>query len=372
MFARELGSRTRLSACLCMTSGQIGRFARKRSCASGLFIRCFDMVPEAETRLDANDSDLTRDYSILNEGAGLVLFDADGVLSIRGRDCVAWLHKLVTVDIKALAEGSGAYGLLLNGSAHVLADFVVLREPESFLLYTSARAKERLASQLHGSVFREHVTLERLDDTTCVLSIQGPLSRQIVDATFGPVPALEPFEFTRKGELLLVRNARAGVEGYDLIVPRAQLAETQTDLGRHGAHEISQDALNVARIEAGIAWYGEDFDETILAPEARLDRSIAENKGCYPGQEVIARIQNRGHVNRLLVQLVFEGQAIPLRGDLIVSGDREVGWITSATWSLARNAPLALGYLRREIAKKDEIVQVARDANRIQARVVEL
>jgi folate-binding protein YgfZ len=310
------------------------------------------------------------EYAVLKKSAGLVSFDADGILSIQGRDRVAWLHKLVTVNIEVLAQGSGAYGLLLNGSAHVLADFIVLAESDSFLLYSSSRAKEGLFAQLRRSLFREQVTINRLDELLGVLSVQGPRSREVMDFAFDSLPALEPFQFSRNGESLIIRNSRAGEEGYDLFVPRVQLAEIRGALIRRGAREISQDALNIARIEAGIAWYGDDFDDTMLALEARLEPHIADNKGCYPGQEVIARIHNRGHVNRLLVQLLFEGKTIPRRGDLLFSGDREVGWITSPTWSFAHNAPLALGYLRREMAQKGTRVQVAHEGDGIEAQVV--
>jgi folate-binding protein YgfZ len=328
------------------------------------------MVSTNKTSVPASDlAGLLGEYSTLQEGAGLLSFDADGITSVQGQDRVEWLHNLVTVNIKALKQGSGAYGLLLNGSAHVLADFVVLAQPESLLLYTSSRAKEKLYAGLRRSVFREHVKIEQLESFR-LLSVQGPRSRQVLDAALGPLPDLEPFQFNHKGELLIVRNARAGGEGYDLIAPPAQLAATRDALVQQGARDISQDALNVARIESGIAWYGEDFDETMLAPEARLDPFLAENKGCYPGQEVIARIHNRGHVNRLLVQLLFEGQTVPRRGDLVFSGDRDVGWITSPTWSFARNAPFALGYVRREQAETGTGIQVAHDGDRLQARIV--
>ena len=106
----------------------------------------------------------------------------------------------------------------------------------------------------------------------------------------------------------------------------------------------------------------------MLAPEARLERYIAEDKGCYTGQEVIARIKNRGHVNRLLVQYEMEGSIVPERGDLVFLDEREVGWITSAVWSIANDAPLALGYLRREAAQDDVRVQVAHGEKRVDAR----
>ncbi len=315
-----------------------------------------------------DESRLYQEYLALKEGAGLVALEG-GVLSVGGRDRVGWLQKLTTVNIEALPEGSGAYGLLLNGTAHVIADFVVLALAESFILYTGKNATDKLEAQLRRSVFRDKVTIDRLEQIL-LLSLQGPHSRRVLDRAFNGLPSLEPFHFARTEDILVIRNARAGAEGYDLLVPRARLDEIQQACIQNGAHTVSAAALNVARIEAGVAWYGEDFDETMLAPEARLDSFLAENKGCYPGQEVIARIHNRGHVNRLLVQLVVEGETVPQRGDLIFDGDREVGWITSSTWSFLHKRPIALGYIRRELAEKGAHVQVQRESDQIAAQVL--
>ncbi|MCL4531188.1 MAG: hypothetical protein M1282_17500, partial [Chloroflexi bacterium] len=170
-------------------------------------------------------------------------------------------------------------------------------------------------------------------------------------------------------ELLIVRNSRSQQNGFDLLVERQHVEILWDMLTARGARSIGLDALNAARIEAGIAWYGDDFDETMLAPEARLDAYIAENKGCYTGQEVIARIKNRGHVNRLLVQLQGTGDIVPARGDLVFADGREVGWITSAAWSFANDAPRALGYLRKEMVQEGARLQVAHSTKLFDAQV---
>jgi aminomethyltransferase len=106
--------------------------------------------------------------------------------------------------------------------------------------------------------------------------------------------------------------------------------------------------LDVVRIEAGIPVYGRDMTEETLPLEANLEAALSYTKGCYIGQEVIARIQARGHVNRKLVGLRLQGEVLPEHGAKIVSPQREVGWITSATYSPARQQNIALGYVRRE------------------------
>ncbi len=327
--------------------------------------------PDSSIQAQHDRFELYEDYAALRDRAGLVSLHDAGVFTVTGRDRREWLHSLTTIDFHALSEGYGAYGLILNGTAHVLADFFVLTLPDAFVLYTGRNAADKLYTRLRRSIFRERVAIARNDERT-VLSLQGPRSRHILDETLDCLPSLDRFQHVATRELICVRNPRARRDGYDLLVPRDQVPAIMHALTQHGARRVSLAALNVARIEAGMPWFGEDFDETMLAPEARLDTFIAENKGCYPGQEVIARIRNRGHVNRLLVQLQCDGDVVPLRGDLVFSGDGQIGWITSPTWSFDLNRPLALGYVRREWSRIGTHVHIAHDSTGIQAEVTGL
>ncbi len=324
--------------------------------------------------------DLRGEYDALFFGAGVIDLAQFGVLRVEGRDRVEWLHKLVTANVQALPDWTGAYALLLNAKGHVAADLIVLRLPDALLLYTSHAAKEKLAANLRRAIFREKVILADASDAFAVVSLQGELADEVLLQSLGvsPAPAafaVSPLKFF-DSELLVVHNPRSEHNGFDLLVERRHMEILWEILTAKGARPIGLDALNVARVEAGIPWYGDDFDETMLAPEARLDAFIAENKGCYTGQEVIARIKTRGHVNRLLVklqitndQLQMADDRIPQRGDLIFVDEQEVGWITSAAWSFANDAPCAFGYLRREAAQDGARVQVARGETRVDARV---
>lgn len=318
--------------------------------------------------------DVNAEYDALYFGAGVIDLANFGVLRVEGRDRVEWLHKLVTTNVQTLPEGYRAYGLLLNAKGHVAADFVVLRQPDALWLYTSLRAKENLYANLRRAIFREKVTLTDVSGAFSLLSLQGALAGEYLTRALGATPPRGDYVFSPMrffdGELLIVHNPRTQQDGFDLLIER-QHAEILWDiLTTKGARPIGFDALNAARIEAGIAWYGDDFDETMLAPEARLDAYIAENKGCYTGQEVIARIKNRGHVNRLLVQFQLEGNRVPARGDLVFVGAQEVGWITSAAWSFANDVPRALGYLRREAEHEGAQVQVVHGETRLNATLV--
>jgi folate-binding protein YgfZ len=317
--------------------------------------------------------EVNAEYDALYFGAGVIDLAHFGALRVEGRDRVDWLHKLVTTNVQALPESRGAYGLLLNATGHVSADFVLLRQPDALWLYARWRAKEKLLANLRRAIFREKVTLTDASDAFSLLSLQGALAGEYLTRALGVTPPRGEFSFSATkffdSELLIVHNPRTPPDGFDLLVERRHLEILWDMLTARGVRPVGWSALNAARIEAGIAWYGDDFDETMLAPEARLEAYIAENKGCYTGQEVIARIKNRGHVNRLLVRLHIEGDRVPARGALVFAGDQEVGWITSAAWSFANDAPRALGYLRREVAQEGARVQVEHAEARLEAVV---
>ena len=315
--------------------------------------------------------DVNAEYDALYFGAGIVDLANFGELRVEGRDRIEWLHKLVTPNVQELPEGSSAYGLLLNAKGHVAADFVLLRQPDTLLLYTSSSAKEKLYANLQRAIFREKVVLADVSNAFSLLSLQGALASEYLTRALGATPPRNEHTFTLAkffdSELLIVHHPRTQQDGFDLWVERQHLGILWDLLIAKGVRAIGFDALNAARIEAGIAWFGDDFDETMLAPEARLDAYIAENKGCYTGQEVIARIKNRGHVNRLLVQFQIMGNLVPARGALVFADSQEIGWITSAAWSFANDAPRALGYLRREVAREGTQVQVAHGETRLDA-----
>ena len=122
--------------------------------------------------------------------------------------------------------------------------------------------------------------------------------------------------------------------------------------GEQMRETIDAGALEALRIEAGVPCWGVDMDENTIPNEAGLEeRAISYDKGCYIGQETIARIKTYGHVNRQLVQMALTGQGVPARGDKVVVEGREVGQVTSAVFSSRLGKPLALGYVRRELAK---------------------
>ena len=140
-------------------------------------------------------------------------------------------------------------------------------------------------------------------------------------------------------------------------------------LSTAGARPIGAEALESLRIEAGTLRFGSDIGPSVLLPEVPFEPLLSHSKGCYPGQEVVVRIRDRGHVNRHLRGLVITGDAVPQRGDEVVAGDAVIGSITSATRSYGLQHPIALALVRREHAEPGAAVGVRVDGRVVPATV---
>jgi folate-binding protein YgfZ len=163
-----------------------------------------------------------------------------------------------------------------------------------------------------------------------------------------------------------------GENGYLLFGHPAMASALWEHCRAAGAEPVGMEALNVLRVEAGIPWYGPDFDDSILISEAGLEAAISYRKGCYLGQEVVERVTARGHVQRKLMGLRCEGDIVPPPQAKLLHADKEVGWITSAVHSPACQSIIALGYVRSECWEAGPELQIAPAAGIATAHVVAL
>ncbi|HXI83066.1 MAG TPA: glycine cleavage T C-terminal barrel domain-containing protein [Verrucomicrobiae bacterium] len=234
-------------------------------------------------------------------------------LRITGADRVEFLQGQCTNDIKRLQPGQSCYAAFLNAKGKMRGEGQVICLADSFLL----EVNPGLAPSLEKFIITEEVTIEDVGDSMSEWLVIGD--------EIGTVP---PQAVTFQHPL-----------GWG-VISATPMMET-----------ISAEALEVLRIEGAVPKWGVDMDESMIPNEAGLEaRAISYDKGCYIGQETIARIKTYGHVNRRLVQIVITGESIPTRGDKIVMEGREVGQLTSAIRSSRLGKPLALGYVRREFA----------------------
>jgi folate-binding protein YgfZ len=240
----------------------------------------------------------------------------------------------------------------------MVADMWVYALPDALLLDVPTATETPLAEYLDRFLIMERAEIEDVSQSWAQLSLQGPFSPCALTPVLGAELAeLAPWAIaaaTFDGTPLYVaRAAHCGEDGFDLFVPSERAPALWAALCAHRAefavHSVGWEALNVRRLEAGIPWWGEELDNTLVPLEARLDHAISLHKGCYVGQEIIARIDARGHVNNLLAGFFVEGDALPLRGTEIHHNGKRVGKVMSALHSPRLDRPVALGYLRREL-----------------------
>ncbi|HEV2492320.1 MAG TPA: aminomethyltransferase family protein [Terriglobia bacterium] len=306
----------------------------------------------------ARFSDLIAEHRAARETAGIFDFSFRVKMCVAGQDRAAFLHNMLSNDIKRLAPGQGTYATLLDLKGHIVADLRVYCASDLFLLDTDADLVEKLVQTLERYIIMDDVAVERLSLGT--LSVQGTRARELAETVFATrLPPLEEFGHASidhaGAQARVVRSSSTGEEGYELWVEARGLVPLWESMCRAGqalaALPCGCEALETLRIEAGIPRYGADFGEDTLPLEAGLLDALSFTKGCYLGQEIVERARSRGHVNWKLAGLVVESDGAPAPGEKLVAGDKEVGEITSSCLSPTLGKVIALGYLRREAAE---------------------
>lgn len=269
------------------------------------------------------------------------------LLRLTGRDRQSFLQGMVTNEIAALTPGQGCYAFHLTSKGQVLADCRIACLDDSLLIDTEPGWGEPLAESLEHHLVMERVKITPL---TGILStfVAGDEAEEILDALH-----LLP----EQGE---GSNATQSFEGQQVTVVRAHWiagpgflvyasAEAMPTVHDAAGERLDSAVFEGLRVEAGIPQGRVDFDEKTLAPETgQASRAIHYKKGCYIGQEVVARIDARGHTNRGFVQLVLDTLVVP--GTKLQVEGKEVGWVTSVALGPTLGKALALGYLRNEFA----------------------
>ncbi len=321
--------------------------------------------------------DVADEYRAVRERAGIIDWVTCGAIEVRGVDRVAFLHNLLTQDIKRLAPGRAA---LVTPTAKVLADLLVVAESDAHWLLTDRSRVETVRATLDRYVISEVVELIDRSNELTTLAIQGPASSRVLHAAFprtcqpeGPLTHLRVED--NGASLLVVEATITGQAGYVLLVPIDRAAELWQRLltaGRDfGAMPVGWDALNALRIESGIAWYGADIDESNLLPETGLERdAISEAKGCYVGQEIIARMLTYGSANRKLMGLLIDGEIVPVIASPIMKDSETIGTVTSACWSFALRRPIAMGYVKRPLYEPGNRVDIVAGDARLASTIV--
>jgi tRNA-modifying protein YgfZ len=310
--------------------------------------------------------DLATEYRVLAEGCGLLDRSERGKLALTGTDARSFLAGQVTNDIEGLQAGSGCYAAFLTHKGKMLGDLRVLAvgEPEPELLLDTERATlQALFDMIRRFKIGYDVELHKRTLQRGLLSLVGPAARAVAGAEDLPAE-----EHAHRAGTIGGRGVRlvATDVGVDVLCDAEDTEAVRAALLRESATPVSEEAAEILRVERGRPRYGAELDDSTIPQEAGLnERAVSFTKGCYVGQETVARLFYRGKPNRHLRGLRLSEPA-PSGAELRL-GDRVVGHLASSLVSPA-HGPIALALVRREAAVGDTVA-VAGGAS---AEVVEL
>ncbi len=335
----------------------------------------------------AHYGDTQEEHLAVRKNVGIADLSYRGLIRITGPDRTKFLQGLITNDVMGLTEGQGLYAAILNPKGRMLADLRIYAIQEALLVDLDREITDKTVQILNRYKLISKAKLEDLTDSLVHLAVYGPSAKPLLEKVLvSPLP--QPLEFSsttaqwQGHQVFMIRTMYTGEEGYDLLVPAEGGAALWNKLSEAGSsfgiRTVGLQALESLRIEAGLPRYGIDMDENTFPPEAGLEeKAISYTKGCYVGQETIARIKTYGQVHRKLMGLILEAgpsDSLPQRNDKILKDDEEAGFVTSAVHSPVLNKNIALGYIRRKVIQADLQVTVVsgEEGVKTMAQVVEL
>ncbi len=308
--------------------------------------------------------DPSREYAVLHEGCGVIRRDERARWVFSGAKAAATLGGIVTNDVESLAPGSGCYAAALTAKGKIVADVRIFRRADDLKVDVSSRAAAGWGDLVRKYVNPRLATYTDVSAATGCIGAYGPRAAALL-ARLGAADAaalsqLAPYHHlttTVAGHpALVVRSPDYGVSGFDCIVAADAADPLFHALIDAGARAVGLAAADIARVEAGRPEWGIDMDDTTIPQEANLDQlhAISYTKGCYTGQEVVARLHFRGHVNRYL-RTIHAPHPLPPHGIVRNQDGKDVGEVRSSVVSPRRGA-VAIAMLRRELTDGEDVV----------------
>jgi glycine cleavage system T protein len=313
--------------------------------------------------------DAAAEHEAVRRAVGIADLSHRGKLKVTGEDRLKWLQSIISNDILPLQPGQGRYSSLLTHKGKMLTYFRVYVQPDHLLVEDVGEIGEATFQAFRKFLlYGTKAKMENWAETWGLLLVSGPKAADTIQAACGtdprPLASLHCAWVTFAGHpALLTRSEETGEDDFELFIQAEGLIEVWDAMMKagaaHGIRPFGTQAREALRIEAGLPMAGSDLNEEIVPPEANLEgKAFSLSKGCYPGQEVVARMDTYGSVRRHLVGLILADSIVPPKGAKLFSGDREVGWISSATYSPQLNAVIAFGYPLRDFAKPDTVLTV--------------
>ena len=336
-------------------------------------------------------TDPISEHHTVRSSVGIADVSYRGSYQLTGDDRAKFLHRIISNDVESLSAGQGAYATLLTHRGKIIADLNIYILEDAITIDTAPETTENVFTELDKYIIADDVELSDLTAETGAIAVYGPKSSELVQSVLNTSDVANLQEHQNcvcevdaslKGTIVCVRTDTSGEIGYMLYITANRLEPLWEALMAEGSQfnvqPIGWNALESLRIEAGVPRYGTELTDAVIPLEAELEHAIDFEKGCYIGQEIVARMKYRGHPNRLLRGMEIDGSPTSQDGSKlhlnapVFNGDKEVGWVTSATFAPTLAKEIALGYVRIAVTEPGSRVQIETSDGRIDATVVGL
>lgn len=328
--------------------------------------------------IPASYGDELFEYSAARErGAGVIDLSSRGRFLVSGTEAVQFLNGLITNDMKTLAERRWMEAAFPNVQGRLIASVRVARLRDGFLLDTEAATRTQVLNTLQRFTLAGDFHVADITDQTVLLSVQGKIAIEIGSVLVGgmldgiPKDGVDQIEWRQK-QLTILRATHTSEDGFDLVANAEDAEAIWTALVNAKGQPVGYDAFERLRIEAGVPRFGLDVDEGNVVTEA-LEDAVSYTKGCYIGQEIIARIKYRGHVAKKLVGMTLD-RIMKVDNDPQIRSvdDKEIGRLTSTSLSPHLGCTIALGYVKYDYISAGTAVKISSGAGEVAAKVVDL
>jgi aminomethyltransferase len=289
-------------------------------------------------------------YDALRERSAWIDLTGRGKIRATGEDRARLLHSMTTNNIQALLPGEGCYTFFLTAQGRIIADANVFAMTDYLLIDTEPETKQRVYEHLDKFIIADDVTLHDFTKDYATVSVEGPQAEEVLRRLDLPAAHL-PCSIAEWSHCEVAHVTYTGQGGYSMFIPCEHKDEITAKLTAAGVVKADLPTADVVRIENGRPRYGVDILETSLPQETQQMHAVHFAKGCYLGQEIVERVRSRGHVNKLLVPIEIDASVAPAAGARIDADGKEVGAITSAAFSPAKNKVVALGIVRADALK---------------------
>ncbi len=316
-------------------------------------------IVEAEWRIPATFGDEISEHLACRESAIVVDLSHRGQLRFSGQDTEEFLHRMLSNRVKELTPGEGAYNTFLTRQGKFISDLYMYKG-ETFVVASVAPGMAHvLAEEIDRFIIMDQVEVTNETENSFCLGLFGPDSREIIEKAGMGALSFEEHGHTTWGNMMIAREFWSGEDGYLLMGPRGEAESLWRSLSSAGAKPAGLAALESLTMEAGVPLFGKDMTSAVNPMQAGLEeKAIDFEKGCYIGQEVIAKIKYLGQVNRGLVGLRINGEIAPEPGADVYFDTKNIGAITRSAFCPTLEGILAFSYLPRAQMEPGTAVRV--------------